>query len=150
MLCYTGATRTLTAYVWIWLVWIFIMKYCWVIVAIIVKNWDSGYWGSRWHPQKERETTGFVCVSDYPNVTQAMMGVGCYVLPRRYPLWQPWPLCVCLRLLHLIAFGLLHLSGAESGSWLAAGDVCHYNIFSTRPNGHSYPLPCLESARDSF
>lgn len=58
--------------------------------------------------------------------------------------------CVCLRLLQLIAFVLLHLSGSESGSRLAAGDVCHSNILPTRPNGHSHPMSCLESAREQF
>lgn len=55
--------------------------------------------------------------------------------------------CVCLRLLQLIAFVLLHLSGAESGSRLAAGDVCHSDILPTRPNGHSHPLPCLRISK---
>lgn len=84
-------------------------------------------------------------------------GAGCYALPRRYPLFQPYSsLCVrvCTRvllcLLHLNAFALLYLFGTESWSRPAAGEVCHCNSLPSRPNGHSHPLSCPESAREQF
>lgn len=72
------------------------------------------------------------------------------ILRDTYSFWTPVCTCVCLHFLYLIAFALLHPSGAESGSRLAAGEVWRCNILPTRPDGHSHSLPCVESAREQF